>query len=113
MRKRGSETENLRLYVIISSTRHLKRRKRRLLDERRVKWIVRKMEKILTKETEESKMGVNKEAVEKKPQAATEEIEGISGFGTVRDEAVAAIRSEEMGAAFLEQIQSFSRPNWQ
>ena len=72
MGKRRSKTKNLRLYVIsISCTRPLKESDgcwmRDVSSGLHVEW------KKITKETKErfqGRMGVNKEAVEKKPQAA-------------------------------------------
>ena len=56
--KRRSETKTLWLYVIISCSSI--ERKRRLLDEKRVRWIARRMEMIIeeTKERFEGKVGV-------------------------------------------------------
>ena len=88
MGKRRSKTKNLRLYVIsISCTRPLKESDGCWMRASglHVEW------KKITKETKErfqGRMGVNKEAVEKKPQAAKKITRGDredARFGAVRE----------------------------
>ncbi|KAF8817333.1 hypothetical protein BYT27DRAFT_7201772 [Phlegmacium glaucopus] len=85
-------------------------RERRFLDEKRVKWIARRME-MITKEVKERFQGdigveyrVDKQAVERKPATTVreEEMERWLPLETVLDGAVAGIRSEGIGAALPE-----------
>ena len=89
-------------------------RERRLLDEKRVKWISRRME-MITKETKERFQGeigveyrVNKQAVEKKPATkALDQIEGMLRLGQYMMELLLVCEVREWEQLFLNKFKAF------